>query len=131
MPLKIIIAGKDDALRDSLAQFVKILGHSVVETTAPETCPFYHSENAFCVQETSCGDALILIQNLPAVKGIDFIRRRIEGGCKGAAKKNALIFGPWSEEEKKIADTLNCHFFETPLDLSDIESWLNEIVVNQ
>lgn len=125
MSLKVFVVGQDDSFRESIVQHIMDLGHTAVAAMAPETCPFYHRAEAICSQKSPCGDAIILMQTLPAIKGIDFIKRRMSGGCKGVARNNAVILGPWSGNDKKAAENLGCHFFETPMNLSAITLWLS------
>ena len=125
--LRVFIVDMNNAMRDSLAIHVESLGHVVVVASSMSTCPHYHSEGQRCSQDTSCGDAMILGQELTSIKGIDFIERRIIGGCKGVAANNALICRPWSYGEEKRLEALGCRFFETPLQLKDISNWLKEV----
>jgi len=127
MSLKIFVVGKDDSFRDSIVMHINDLGHTAIPTEAPESCPHYHSNEAFCDQDSPCGDAIILMENLPAIKGVDFVQRRINGGCKGAVKNNAVIIGPWSENAKNITEALGFHFFKMPFRLDEITVWLSEI----
>ena len=67
---------------------------------------------------------------LHVLKGIDFIEKRLIGGCKGSAANNAIICRPWSHDEQKRATDLGCRFIETPLQLSEISAWLKGIEEN-
>lgn len=125
--LRVFIIEPSDAMRESLLMHVESLGHEVITASSADLCPHYHSSGQSCLQENACGDALILGQDLPALKGIDFIERRITGGCKGAAVNNAIICRPWSYHEQARSKALGCRFFETPIHLSEISEWLKKV----
>lgn len=130
MQLRIFVVDPNDAMRESLALHIESLGHEVIAVASPDICPHYHQGFQYCSQENPCGDAIILGQDLPLLKGIDFIERRVNGGCKGAVANNAIICRPWSSEEQRRAETLGCKFFETPLRLTDVTNWLKCIEKN-
>lgn len=124
MRLRVFIIDPNDTMRESIALHVESLGYEVIMASSAETCPHYHADRQSCIQENVCGDAMIFGQELPTITGIDFIARRLKGGCKGAAANSAIICRPWSYEEEKRADELGCRFFETPILLADITAWL-------
>ena len=130
MRLRVFIIETSEVMRESLVMHVESLGHEAIMASSFDNCPHYHSDNERCSQKNACGDALIIGQDFPVLKGIDFIARRLRGGCKGAAANNAIICRPWSENERGQAKTLGCHFFETPMSLSEVSDWLNEVGKN-
>lgn len=95
--------------------------------TSADNCPHYRSDKEHCSQKNACGDALIIGQDFPFLKGIEFIERRIRGGCKAAIANNAIICRPRSDNEHRRAKDLGCHFFETPVQLSEVSDWLKEV----
>lgn len=127
MKLRVFILDQSEAMRRSLEMFVESLGHQVFTASSPANCPYYHAENVTCTQDHACGDALIIGQHFPTLDGIDFLRRRIEGGCKGIAANNAILCMPWSDKDRLKAEELGCTFFETPLKFSELQDWLCEI----
>ena len=127
MQLRVLIIETSDAMRDSIAIHIESLGHEVITASSAEMCPHYHEDNQACRQENACGDVIILGQELPATTGIDYIERRLAGGCRGAAANNAIICRPWSHNEQRRADALGCRFFETPILLAEITVWLKDI----
>ncbi len=107
--------------------YIEASGHEVVAVDIPSMCPLYHDCFQECSQLKSCADAIILGQDFPLLNGIDFIERRVKGGCKVAMANNAIICRPWSSEEQRRAEALGCKFFETPLRLEDVTNWLKEV----
>ena len=130
MKLRIFVIDPNDAMRESLSMHVESLGHEVIATASPDICPHYHDGFQECSQLYSCGDAIILGQDLPLLKGIDFIERRVNGGCKGVIANNAIVCQPWSDVEQQCAEALGCRFFETPLRLTDVTNWINDVEKN-
>lgn len=127
MKLRIFIIDPNESMRESLTMHIESLGHEVIAAVSPDICPHYHEDFQSCSQQDACGDAILIGQELPLLKGIEFIERRLRGGCKGAITNNALICRPWSTAEKSRAESLGCHFFETPIQLSAITDWLKEV----
>ena len=130
LKLRIFVVDPNDAMREPLAMHIDSLGHEVIAATSPDICPHYHDGSQECSQLDSCGDAIILGQDLPLLKGIDFIERRVNGGCKGVVANNAIVCRPWSDGEQQRAESLGCKFFETPLRLTDVTNWLNDVETN-
>lgn len=128
--LRTFIIEPVDSMRESLEIFVQGLGHEVVSCTDPELCPSYYSNLCECPQQHACADVLIVGQNLPLVSGINFIEKRIRGGCKGAVQNMALICSPWSATDRQRARDLGCRWFETPLDLKELGDWLIQVAQN-
>ena len=127
MRLRIFVIDQSEAMQRSLEMFIESLGHEVFTGPDPQKCPHYHSEGSTCSQEHACGDAFIIGQHFPLTDGIEFLERRIDGGCKGAAINNAILCRPWSDTERLKAAELGCTFFETPLKFSDMQDWVSEI----
>jgi CheY-like chemotaxis protein len=130
LKLRIFVVDPNDAMREPLSMHIESLGHEVIAATSHDICPHYHDGFQKCSQLHSCGDAIILGQDLPLLKGIDFIERRVNGGCKGVIANNAIVCRPWSDGEQQRAEALGCKFFETPLRLADVTNWLNDVEKN-
>jgi len=130
MQLRVIIIDPSESMREALTIHIENLGHEVIATSNTDLCPHYSGDFNLCSQENACGDAILLGQELQLLKGIEFIERRLKGGCKGAAANNALICRPWSFSEECRAKSLGCRFFETPIKLSEITDWLREVENN-
>lgn len=113
-----------------MAMFIETLGYEVIAAPTADICPHYHAEFQNCSQDNACGDAILIGQELPLLQGIEFIERRLKGGCKGASANNAIVCRPWSSSEKLRAESLGCRFFETPLRLSEVANWLAEVESN-
>lgn len=124
MRLRVYVIEPYEAIRDSLAEFIVMLGHEAVALAEPAGCPHYGGPGQRCSRETPCGDAIILGQTLPGLRGVELIERRIAGGCKGSVANVAMICEPWSEKDGRRAGELGFRIFETPLRLDEIAAWL-------
>lgn len=127
MRLRIFIIEPYEALRDSLAEFVTMLGHEAVAVVEPHACPHYAAGGQQCSRKNPCGDAMILGQMLPGMRGLELIERRIQGGCRGSVANVAMICAPWSESDSQRAKALGFRIFETPLRLEKLAIWLHEV----
>jgi len=127
MVLRVFVVEPYEALRDSLAMFVESLGHEVIAVEEPKGCPHYLMPDRACSQEEPCGDALVIGQNLPALKGSEFIARKVRGGCKGSVTNVAMICKPWSDGDRLCAKEFGYQTFETPLRLSELAAWLEQV----
>ena len=127
MRLRILVIEPSEPIRDSLAMFVESHEHEVIAVPRADICHNFHEDFQGCPLDSACCDATIIGQDLPLLTGIDFIERKLKGGCKGIARHKAIICRPWSDTEKSRAARLGCRFFETPLKLSEIEAWLKDV----
>lgn len=127
MRLRVFIIEPYEALRDSLAEFVTMLGHEAVAVVEPHTCPHYAADGQQCFRQKPCADAVILGQMLPGLRGLELVERRIQGGCKGSVANVAMICAPWSERDSQRAKELGFRVFETPLRLEKLAIWLHEV----
>lgn len=127
MQLRVFVVCVCDELSNSLTMFVESLGHQVIQTAVVDSCPHFASQDGNCSQDHPCGDAIIVCQDLPGVRGIDFIERRLKGGCKGSALNNLVVCRPWAYREEEKARELGINLLETPTDLTFISRWLEDI----
>jgi len=107
--------------------FVEPLGQEAIAIEEPSGCPRYRIPVRVCSQEEPCGVALIIGQSLPDLKGSEFIAHKVRGGCEGSVANVALICEPWSDGDRLRAKELGYQVFETPLRLSELAEWLEQV----
>lgn len=127
MKLRIVVVEPEESIRESLALFLRSLGHEVMAVAEPDLCPIYHDESATCPQENPCGDILLIGQHLPKADAFRFIQARIVAGCKGLVENMAVICGPWERDARFLGRELGCRVFRTPMKFSDLQKFVDEV----
>jgi DNA-binding response OmpR family regulator len=125
--MRIFLIEDDDHLRSLLKTFLEIKGHEVFAASDPTGCPAYDSDEESCVHLNPCGDALIIDQSMPKMKGLEFIQQQIERGCKGAVQNKAIMSARLTQEEAKLAAQLGCTIFSKPFQLNSLHEWLESV----
>ncbi len=127
MKLRIVIFEDDPGLRRLLTVIFDQEGHEVLSFPNPGgACPIYHDEKGQCPQDYACGDILITDNRMPRMTGLEFIRRQVEKGCKGAILNKAVMSASWCHEDIRAAENLGCRILYKPFRLDDLKNWVRE-----
>jgi hypothetical protein len=127
MRLRVFIIEPSGPIRQLIAEHVSALGHEAVLALSADKCPLERAETACCFRGQACGDAIILGQDVPLADGLEFIKSRLQGGCKGTAVNNAIIFRPLSPKTKSLAEEVDCRYLEAHALFDNITAWLKEV----
>jgi CheY-like chemotaxis protein len=126
MRLRIIVVDDEEVIRDVLKDFFTALGHEVLTSTEPLTCPIYTGGECPCAPGEVCGDFLITDNRMPRMSGIQFIQNQIRAGCKGITANKAIMSASFTDDELEQVRRLECRVFLKPFSLAEIEKWVNE-----
>lgn len=126
MKLRVFLYKPGEAVRQSLPEYIKSLGHEVAVINLPQICLKYQSPEEICSVTQVCADVIIIGTEVPPAKSLSMLEERVAAGCHGA-KHNAFICGDLSDEERQRAEAIGCLFFEKPLQLEVIGEWLTEV----
>jgi DNA-binding response OmpR family regulator len=128
--MRISLIEDDRACRKLLADFLVSRGYEVFEYNDPTEYLAYGHDDVECLHENSCTDILLTDQNMPKMKGLDFIQQQINRGCKGNARNKALISANLNRSEVELATRLGCTIFTKPFSLKAILHWIEAIEAN-
>ena len=127
MKLRIFIFDLDKSLRELLSIVVRNKGHEVLAFPEPAACPLYSEQDCECTQEYTCGDLMIIDSKMLRIATIDFIRKQIENGCKGATRNKLILSTTGSSEaEIQAAEELGFKLMKMPFRVKEISDWIDE-----
>jgi len=63
---------------------------------------------------------------MPNMKGLEFIQRQVQKGCRGIVQNKAVMSGTWTDADIAYAGSLGCRIFEKPFMIEEIHRWLDE-----
>jgi CheY-like chemotaxis protein len=125
MRLRIVVFDADSEIRKLLSEQLSAKGHDVQTFPDPTACPVFNIGNCFCPSETPCADLLIMEQDLPKMKGLDFLATQVKRGCKAPAENKLLISDTLTPLQRKALNVLGVESLMKPFVLSDILSWVS------
>ncbi|NOZ25510.1 MAG: response regulator [Nitrospirae bacterium] len=126
MRLRAFVFDDDERIRSLLTIVLESRGYSVLAFPDPTRYSLYLDSECSCPPGHVCGDILITDNNMPNMKGLDFIRMRMQNGCRGIVQNKAVMSGTWSAVDLAYARSLGCKIFEKPFMLEEIHRWLDE-----
>ena len=122
MKSRVLIFEDNDSLRSTLKNILVGVGYEVYDFSNPGLCPQYLSSNQNCLWDDSCSDIIISDVNMPVETGLEFIKNRLNLGCK--IKFRALMSADWTESDLQYAQKIGCKVFQKPFDLEELLQWL-------
>jgi len=126
MSLRAFVFDDDEKIRSLLSIILESRGYKVLSFPDPTYYFLYSDTECSCPPGYVCGDILITDNNMPNMKGLDFIQDRIQNGCRGIVQNKAVMSGTWTAAERAYAETLGCKIFEKPFMIVEIHKWLDE-----
>lgn len=124
----VYILDDDEAIRETVSQFVKILGYEVHSFSNPSYCMVYLKSKSNRINSLPCADIIITDINMPEMSGLKFLELQKNMGCK--SENMAVMSATWTEEEKREAVKKGYKIFEKPFDLHDLQVWIEQCVSN-
>ena len=124
MKPRVLIFEDNDILRSTLKNILSELGYEVHTFSNPGMCPQFYSSSQRCLLDDSCSDIIISDVNMPVETGIEFIKSRLDNGCK--IKFHALMSADWNETDLLEAENFGCKVFHKPFDLKALIGWLDD-----
>ena len=120
---RVLIFEDNDLLRSTLKNILVSNGFEVHTFSNPGVCPECFSSNHNCSLDNSCSDIIISDVNMPVETGLEYIKNRLDRGCK--IKFRALMSADWTRSDLQNAKSLGCKVFHKPFDLEDFLAWLD------
>ena len=121
---RVVVIDDENLIRDLFYDILKMRGYEVYTSPEPLICPIYLDCGCPCPGEHFCTDIIITDINMANMTGLEFIEHQKSNGCK--VQNIAVMSGSWTCEEIKHAKSLDCHMFQKPFKIDEIEKWLNE-----
>lgn len=126
MKLRILIIDDEECIRESLAMYLTDLGHEVVTACDPTQCPVY--DGACCTQAVACADVILIDQNMPECKGLDFIKWQASRGCRASIRNKVIMSGMVTKELLQEARQIGCQIIQKPFHFGALDEFLNEVI---
>ena len=123
MKPRVIIFEDDASLRSTLEIILQELGFDALTFPDSGRCPHRASGDNNCPLNHACSDIIISDVNMPTETGLEFIKERIDHGCK--IKCRALMSAEWSDTDLHKTQEFGCRIFQKPFNLDDLVRWLN------
>jgi len=120
---RVLIFEDYDVLRSTLKILLDESGYEVLTFSNPAMCPLYYPSDHDCQLEEPCSDIIISDVNMPVENGLDFIKSRLDKGCK--VKFRALMSAEWTKSDLQHAETIGCRVFHKPFNLDEMLKWLS------
>jgi CheY-like chemotaxis protein len=120
---RVLIFEDNDILRSTLKMLLVEKGYEVYSFSNPGMCPQYYASKHSCLLDNSCSDIIISDVNMPVESGLEFLRNRLDWGCK--IQFRALMSADWTESDLQCAKRIGCKVFHKPFDLEDFFGWLD------
>lgn len=124
MKVRAIVFEDDEHARSTLWHLLDRRGYEVFTFPHPGLCPLFRSDA--CLH--ACADILISDVEMPVSTGLEFVDSQVRKGCK--VRNVALMSGAWSNADLQYAWRLGVRTFEKPLDLDQLNGWLDECEKN-
>lgn len=127
--MKILVFDPDESLRELLRIYLVKQGHEVAAFPDPKVCPIYGSLNdvqCTCPRQRPCGDVVIIDNNMPNIKAIDFLRLQRRRGCRALDANKAVMSANMTPQLEELIAEFGCHYIRKPFRLTDINGWVGE-----
>ena len=124
MKPRVLIFEDNNLIRSTLDHIIKELGFEVFTFSDPGMCPLRASCDSICPLNHTCSDIIISDVNMPTETGLEFIKERLDHGCK--IKFRAMMSADWSDTDVQRAKELGCRIFHKPFNLEELIQWLND-----
>jgi len=124
MKPRVLIFEDSEILRSTLESILIGLGFEVFTFSDPGMCPLCSLGDSICPLNHACSDIIISDVNMPTKSGLEFIKERLDNGCK--SKCRALMSANWSDTDLQKAQEFGCRIFHKPFNLVELLDWLKD-----
>ena len=111
---KIFVIDDNPGFTMALQIHLEKKGHDVITFNKATDFPLDGNNLCPCSKGTTCGDFLIIDQQMPDINGLDFIHLLSQSGCKGILR-NTLLMSGWKKRVKPANLDARCYI--NPLNL--------------
>jgi CheY-like chemotaxis protein len=126
MIYRTLIVDDEPCILETLAIAIEERGHEAI-TAADTSCrPACCNTLCLCNENEVCANFLIIDQNLPGIKGLDFIEQLDQKGCKIPTENRAVMSAYLDNHELLRADQMGCKVLHKPVTFTKLNLWLDE-----
>jgi len=111
-------------LRFTLKNILDDLAYEVHTFSNPGMCPLYYSSSHNCLLDDTCSDIIITDVNMPVENGLEFIKNRLNRGCK--IKFRAIMSADWNDSDLQYAEKIGCKVFSKPFEIQELLKWIDD-----
>lgn len=126
MPYRTLIIDDEQSIRATLSIALHERGHETSVAASTNSCPVLCHGECFCVGNELCANFLVIDQNLPGCKGLDFIEHLVRIKCKIPPENCAVMSAYLDITELEQADRLGCKTLHKPVTFTKLNLWLDE-----
>jgi hypothetical protein len=120
-----IIFRNEPPAKSALKRFFEARVYETLIFREPVICPVY-GNGKDCKGPYACSDIMITSHTMPKMSGVDLFIEQQRRGCKLDPRNKAIIAGSLSEGHRAVLIAWGSAIFQKPLDLSELEKWVNE-----
>jgi response regulator RpfG family c-di-GMP phosphodiesterase len=121
-----VIYDDDDTILKVLKEFLSMRDYEVFTFQSPVICPLGEIEKNICLKPYPCADIILSDFDMPKMDGITLFQQQLQMDCKVDIRNKAIMSGYLEEQHNKMLDELGVHFFQKPINFSDLTTWLDQ-----
>jgi len=128
MKLRILIIDDEPCIRDSFAMHLSDQGHDVYVAETPALCEMMTERE--CRKHAPCADLLMIDENMPAIRGLEFIRRQAQRNCNLLPRHQLVMSGTVTPEKREEARDIGCRIVQKPFRLDELDAFVARVTQN-
>ncbi len=109
-----------------LKEYFLLRDYEVFTFQSPVICPLGEIEKNSCLKPYPCADIIISDFNMPKMDGITLFQQQLQMDCKVDVRNKAIMSGYLEEQHNKMLGELGIHFFQKPINFSDLTTWIDQ-----
>jgi len=121
-----VIYDDNDIILRVLKEFLLMRDYEVFTFQSPVICPLGEIEKNICLKPYPCADIIISDFDMPKMDGITLFQQQLQMDCKVDIRNKAIMSGYLEEQHNKMLGDLGVHFFQKPINFSDLTRWLDQ-----
>lgn len=121
-----VIYDDNDMILKVLKEILSMRDYEVFTFQSPVICPLGEIEKNICMKPYPCSDIIISDFDMPKMDGITLFRQQLQMDCKVDIRNKAIMSGYLEERNNTMLDELGVHFFQKPINFSDLSAWLDQ-----
>ncbi len=126
---RVIVIDDEEIVLRVLKMHFENQGYDVIASVDPEVCDaFFRDIQCLNPPGVMCGDILITDNQMPRIRGIEFIESQLQRDCKISVECKAVMSGNFKQEDIERIDKIGCARFEKPISLVILDAWASHCV---
>jgi CheY-like chemotaxis protein len=121
-----VIYDDDYIVLSVLKEYFSLIDYEVFTFQSPVICPLGEIEKNTCPKPYPCADIVLSDFNMQEMDGITLFRHQLQMDCKVDIRNKAIMSGYLEEQHNKILGELGIHFFQKPINFSDLATWIDQ-----